>query len=106
MLRRMFMKPEFKYYKINPMSGTNVASIEPGKINYQMTNRKTNEIIEGSFECDAVVICTGITSRSSEDLKTKCEEAGIPVQVIGDALAARDAREATFEGYQAGISIE
>lgn len=105
MLRRMFMAPEFKYYKIAKMSGTNVLSIEPGKLNYQMSDRKTGTVTDGTLECDAVVICTGITARGSEDLKGKCEELGIPVDVIGDAAGARDLRIATCEGYEAGMAI-
>lgn len=105
MLRRMFLSPEFKYYKIAKMAGTNVTSIEQGKINYEMTDNKTKEVSEGNLECDAVVICTGITSRPSKDLQSKCEELNIPHHVIGDAAKARDARIAAFEGYEAGMSI-
>lgn len=105
MLRRMFMNPEFKHYKIAKMSGALVTSLEAGKVNYEITDRKTKEVSQGTLECDAVVICTGITSRPCEELKAKCEASGIPVQVIGDAAAARDAREATFEGYEAAMSL-
>ena len=105
MLRRMFMNPEFKYYKINKMSGTNIVGIEPGKLHYIMTNKKTQEVTEGVLECDAAVICTGITARPSEDLQEKCKELGVPFNVIGDAAGARDARIATQEGYEVGMSI-
>ena len=105
MLRRMFLHPEFKFYKIAKMSGTNVTSIEPGKISYVMTNKKTNEVTEGVLECDSVVICTGITSRSTEDLQRKCEELKIPFDVIGDALSSRTALDATREGYKVAMTI-
>lgn len=105
MLRRMFMNPEFKYYKIAKMSGTNVSALEPGKVHYQMTDRKTKEVHEGSFDCDAVVICTGITSRSTDELKNKCEEMGVSYDIIGDALKTRDALVAAAEGYRVGHAI-
>ncbi|WP_300276447.1 bile acid Fe-S flavoenzyme BaiCD [Peptacetobacter sp.] len=105
MLRRMFIGPEFKYYKINKMSGTNVVGIEPGKLNYIMTDRKTKETIEGSLECDSVVICTGITKRPSENLQEKCNELKIPFNVIGDAASTRDLRIAAAEGYEVGMDI-
>lgn len=105
MLRRMFLSPEFKYYKIAKMSGTNVTGIEPGKVHYVMSDKKTKTVTEGTLECDAVVICTGITSRSSSDLQSKCEELKIPFNVIGDAAKARDGRIATLEGYEVGMAI-
>lgn len=105
MLRRMFLQPEFKFYKIAKMSGTNVTSIEPGKINYIMTNKKTKEVTEGVLECDSVVICTGITPRSTDDLQRKCEELKIPFDLIGDALSARTALDATAEGYKVAMTI-
>lgn len=105
MLRRMFLKPEFKYYKINKMPGTNVTSLEPGKVHYEITDRKTNTVSTGVLECDNVVICTGITSRPYGELKEACDQMGVSVDVIGDALKARDARFATFEGYQAAMAI-
>ena len=105
MLRRMFMSPEFKYYKIAKMSGTNVTALEQGKVHYIMTDRKTKEVTQGVLECDAAVICTGITARPSDGLKARCEELGIPVEVIGDAAGARDCTIATREGYDAGMAI-
>lgn len=105
MLRRMFLNPEFKYYKIAKMAGTNVTKLEAGKVYYEMTDRKSKEIIPGSFDCDAVVICSGITSRPCSGLKDRCDQLGIPVETIGDAVKARDARFATGEGYKAAMSI-
>lgn len=106
MLRRMFLNPEFKYYKIAKMSGALVTSLEPGMVNYEITDRKTKEVSRGTLKCDAAVICTGITARPCGELKETCEAAGIPVQVIGDALAARDARTASWEGYEAGMALQ
>lgn len=105
MLRRMFLSPEFKFYKVNKMNGTNITSIEPGKLNYVMTNKKTKEVTEGVLECDSVVVCTGITSNPSEDLQVKCKELEIPCSVIGDAAAARTALDATGEGYKVAMAI-
>ncbi len=105
MLRRMFQGPEFKHFKIAKMPGTNVVGFEPGKLHYIMTDRKTKVSTQGVLDCDWAVICTGITSRPSDELKAKCEELGITVNVIGDALEARDARFATGEGAEVAMSI-
>ena len=45
------------------------------------------------------------TARPSDGLKARCEELGIPVEVIGDAAGARDCTIATREGYDAGMAI-
>lgn len=105
MLRRMFMAPEFKYYKIAKMSGTEITGFEPGKVQYAMSDRKTKEVHKGAFDCDAVVICTGITTRPSEDLQAKCKELNISFDLIGDAVAARDALKATKEGYEVAMAL-
>lgn len=105
MLRRMFLNPEFKYYKIAKMSGTNVTALEEGKVHYQMSDKKTKTVTDGILECDAVVVCTGIAARPSQELQEKCKELNIPFSVIGDALKARDAMVATAEGYKAGMAI-
>lgn len=105
MLRRMFQGPEFKYYKIAKMAGTNVVGFEPGKVHYIMTDRKTKTSTQGVLECDYAVICTGITSRPSDELKNKCEQLGITCNVIGDALQARDARYATGEAAEVAMNI-
>lgn len=105
MMRRMFQGPEFKYLGIKGFAGTTVTAIEPGKVHYVTVDRKTKEATEGTLECDKVVICTGAVSRPTDDLKKKCEELGIPVQVIGDAAKVGDALKAGGAGYRAAMAI-
>jgi NADH dehydrogenase FAD-containing subunit len=57
--------------------------------------RATEEI-----PADSVVVAVGAKSRSSEQLKEKSIEAGIPCHIIGDAVSARRALNATAEATE------
>lgn len=106
MLRKMFIKPQFKGFGITGMSGTAVLGIEDGKkVHFVVTDRKTKESTQGSADFDAVVICMGITARGSEDLQAKCAELGVPCHVIGDAKQARTALWATREAAKVALDI-
>ena len=106
MLRKMFIKPQFKGFGITGMSGTAVLGIEDGKkVHFVVTDRKTKESTQGSADFDAVVICMGITARGSEDLQAKCAELGMPCHVIGDAKQARTALWATREAAKVALDM-
>ena len=106
MLRKMFIKPQFKGFGITGMSGTAVLGIEDGKkVHFVVTDRKTKESTQGSADFDAVVICMGITARGSEDLQAKCAELGVPCHVIGDAKQARTALWATREAAKVALDM-
>ena len=106
MLRKMFIKPQFKGFGITGMSGTAVLGIEDGKkVHFVVTDRKTKESTQGSADFDAVVLCMGITARGSEDLQAKCAELGVPCHVIGDAKQARTALWATREAAKVALDI-
>ncbi len=106
MLRKMFIKPQFKGFGITGMSGTAVLGIEDGKkVHFVVTDRKTKESTQGSAGFDAVVICMGITARGSEDLQAKCAELGVPCHVIGDAKQARTALWATREAAKVALDM-
>ena len=106
MLRKMFIKPQFKGFGITGMSGTAVRGVEDGKkVHFVVTDRKTKESTQGSADFDAVVICMGITARGSEDLQAKCAELGVPCHVIGDAKQARTALWATREAAKVALDM-
>lgn len=105
MLRKMFIKPQFKGFGITGMGGTTVLGIDGKTVHYVITDRKTKETTEGSADFDAIVICMGITARGSEDLQAKCAELDIPCQVIGDAKQARTALWATREAAKVALSL-
>ena len=106
MLRKMFIKPQFKGFGITGMSGTAVLGIEDGKkVHFVVTDRKTKESTQGSADFDAVVLCMGITARGSEDLQAKCAELGVPCHVIGDAKQARTALWATREAAKVALDM-
>lgn len=50
-----------------------------------------------SIPCDYVVVAIGAKARSFEDIATYCSEQGIAYHVIGDAIRARRALNATTE---------
>lgn len=105
MLRKMFIKPQFKGFGITGMGGTTVLGIDGKTVHYVITDRKTKETTQGSADFDAVIICTGITARGSEDLQAKCAELNIPCQVIGDAKQARTALWATREAAKVAMEM-
>lgn len=55
--------------------------------------------------CDIVVVAIGAKSRDFESIKSYCEEKGIQVSVIGDALRARRALNAVAEANEAVRAI-
>ena len=106
MLRKMFIKPQFKGFGITGMSGTAVLGIEDGKkVHFVVTDRKTKESTQGSADFDALVICMGISACGSEDLQAKCAELGVPCHVIGDAKQARTALWATREAAKVALDM-
>lgn len=64
--------------------------------------------IEGNIqkvECDTVVVAIGAKSRENGDIKVYCEEKNIPCHVIGDAVKARRALNATAEAAKVAREI-
>jgi len=64
---------------------------------------KGNELEE--IPCDSVVIAVGAKSRTSEALAAYCKEKNIPYHIIGDAVSARRALNATAEAAQVARAI-
>lgn len=90
-------------------------SLYAGGVN-TITNAKCIEIREdavvverlGNIEeipCDSVVVAIGARSRNFDDIKAYCENQGISVRVIGDALQARRALNAVAEANEAVRAI-
>ena len=105
MLRTMFMDLEFPGYGIKRVNFAKVTEIQDHKILYKVTDRKTKKVTDKEMSFDALVVCTGIKARSSEDLQARCAELGIPADVIGDAVKARMGIDATREAYELAMSI-
>ena len=105
MLRKMFMDLEFPGYGIKRVSFAKVTEIQDHKILYKLTDKKTKKVTDKEREFDALVICTGITARPSDELQAKCTELGSPFDVIGDAKKSRMALDATADAYAVGTSI-
>lgn len=81
-----------------------------------MVNTKCMEIKEHSIlvekdglteeiPCDCVVMAIGSKPRSYEEIKTVCEEKGLPYHIIGDAAQARRAIDAIAEAHEIARKI-
>ena len=68
--------------------------VEGNTINYKFTD-KFKKTSDKTRHFDTLVIATGMVSRPTGDLTAKCEEFGIPYDVIGDAKQARMGIDAT-----------
>ncbi len=109
MMRSMFYRPECKKFGITAAGFSKVTAIDGHTVHYTVTkvNRATKEktVTDMTQDFDSVVICTGITSRPSDDLQAKCAELGIKAHVIGDAKKARTALWATREAFEVANEI-
>lgn len=55
------------------------------------------------FDADTVVIAVGV--RSENALETSLKAAGLPVQVVGDAVSGRNVYNATKEAHEAALAL-
>ena len=55
--------------------------------------------------CDSIVTAVGARSRKTDELTAVCEKLGIPCKVIGDAVQARRALNATADGAAVAYEI-
>lgn len=60
---------------------------------------------ETVIPCDSVVMAVGARSRATTELTAACDELNIPYFVIGDAVKARRALNATGEGAEVAYKI-
>ena len=60
---------------------------------------------ELTIPCDTVVTAVGARSKPCDELKAACERLGIKYYVIGDAVQARRALNATAEGAAVAYEI-
>ena len=104
MLRNMFLNLEYTPDEIKRSNKSTVTSIGDHEIVYTFVN-KARKKVEKTRHFDTLVVALGETSRPSDDLTAKCEELGIPYDVIGDAKKPRMAIDATHEAYEVGMSI-
>lgn len=107
MLRTMFMDIEYPDKSAKAIQKSNkskVTSIEDHTINYKFTD-KFKKTSDKSRHFDTLIVATGTVSRPTGDLTAKCEELGIPCDVIGDAKQVRMGIDATAEAYEVGMRI-
>lgn len=104
MLRTMFQDLEYPGDAIKKSNKSKVVSIEDHTINYKFTD-KFKKTSDKTRHFDTLIVATGTTSRSTEGLTAKCEELGIPYDVIGDAKKVRMGIDATADAYEVGMRV-
>lgn len=104
MLRTMFMDIEYPGDTIKKSNRAKVTSIDGHTINYKFTD-KFKKTSDKSRQFDSLVVATGTTSRPTGELTAKCEELGIPYDIIGDAKKVRMGIDATADAYEVGTRI-
>jgi pyruvate/2-oxoglutarate dehydrogenase complex dihydrolipoamide dehydrogenase (E3) component len=78
--------------------GATVKGIEPGAVIY------VKDGVESRLEPASMVV-TALGAASETRLVDALEEAGIPCQVVGDAVSPRRLLEAVHEGHAAGLAL-
>ena len=104
MLRNMFLNLEYTPEQIARSNKSNVISIGDHEITYKFTD-KFKKTSEKTRHFDTLVIALGLKSRPTEALTAKCEELGIPYDVIGDAKKVGMSIDATADAYAVGTVI-
>ena len=110
---RIFLMESFKEYGIEQIVNAAVSEIHPDGVSYKNALDKTDETIYEARGFDTVVLSMGYSSRYTHregneivydfanELRDICPE----VHVIGDAVRARRALDATKEAYEVGLTI-
>lgn len=105
MLRKLFLRPEFKQMGITGIGGVTILDINGKSLHYTVTDRKTKAVTEFTTDFDSIIICCGVISLDSSELQAKCDALGIPKYVIGDAKQPRSALWATREAYEVASTL-
>lgn len=90
-LRKICVMESLYMKGIKTITGAKCVEIKENAVVIEKDN-KTEEIL-----CDAVVIAVGAKSRSTDELVEYCKAHNIPCHIIGDAVRARRALNATAE---------
>lgn len=96
---RKFLMRDFKEYEIKSITGAKVSKFHKDGVSYQLADGSEYRI--GGF--DSVVLAMG--SRSYNPLSGKIENLVNETYVIGDAIRARRALDATTEAMEVAMSI-
>lgn len=98
-LRKLCMLPAIEKAGIKTMAGTRCKAIDDEGI---IAEKDGQEI---TIPCDSVIMSVGSKSRPCDELKDVCGSLGIKYYIIGDALQARRALNATAEGAAVAYEI-
>ena len=96
---RKYLFKDFHEYKINSITDAKVSKFFKGGVNYTLLDN-TEHVVEGF---DSVVLAMG--SRSFDPLSEKVKEIVKETYVIGDAVKARRALDATAEAFKVAINL-
>lgn len=103
MLRTMFLDLEYGE-NIKKSNKSNITAIGDHEITYKFTD-KFKKTTEKTRHFDTLVVAVGTTSRPTAALTAKCEELGIPYDVIGDAKQVGMSIDASRDAYEVGMKL-
>jgi len=96
---RKFLMKDFEEYNIKSVTGAKVAEFHEDGVSYNLADG-TRKRLEGF---DSVVLSMGF--RNYNPFGEELEEMGIETYVVGDAIKARRALDATREALEAALKI-
>ena len=115
---RVFLMNAFKEYEIEQLVGAAVAEIFPDGVSYKNAHDKSDETLYEARGFDTVVLSMGFVSRYSHmetaedgtrtvvyDFAEALKDMVPEVYVVGDAIRARRALDATKEAYDVALKL-
>ncbi len=110
---RVFLMKAFEEYHIEQITSAAVCEIFSDGVNYKNAADKSDETIYEARGFDTVVLSMGFSSRYTHregqdvvyDFANELKEIVPEVHVVGDAVRARRALEATREAYDAAMQL-
>ncbi len=97
--RKICMMEKVYMLGIQVNTEVKVTAVEDGKV----IGEKNGETVE--YTCDYVVVAVGSRSRDGRQLEEAAKEIGVEYKVVGDALKARKALDATREAFDTALTI-
>ncbi len=97
--RKICMMEKVYMLGIQVNTEVKVTAVEDGKV----IGEKNGETVE--YPCDYVVVAVGSISRDGKELEEAANEIGADYKVVGDAVKARKALNATREAFDVAMAI-
>ena len=104
MLRNMYFNLTYSPEDIKRSNRCTIKTIGDHKISYSYINKDKKEAVK-TRHFDTLVIAVGAKHKPTSEFTDKCQELGIPYDVIGDAKAPRMAIDAAEDAFKTAMEI-